>query len=159
NAATRRRAAEAVGSSGGRRHPRRSPELMIDFTLDQELEGLRDRVRAFVRREVIPTEERPLDDALRSELQAAARAQGLLAPHVSPALGGLGLDHRGRSVIFEEAGYSLYGPQALNCAAPDEGNMHLLEAIASPEQKERYLRPLAAGAIRSCFSMTEPAPG
>ena len=61
--------------------------------------------------------------------------------------------------MFEEAGYSLLGPLALNCSAPDEGNMHLLEAVASPEQQERYLRPLAAGDVRSAFAMTEPAPG
>jgi acyl-CoA dehydrogenase len=48
---------------------------------------------------------------------------------------------------------------ALNCAAPDEGNMHLLEVVATEEQKEKYLRPLAAGETRSCFAMTEPAPG
>src|ERR1700744_4033114 len=64
-----------------------------------------------------------------------------------------------RAAVFEAAGYSLLGPLALNIAAPDEGNMHLLEAVARPEQKERYLRPLAAGQIRSCFAMTEPPPG
>jgi acyl-CoA dehydrogenase len=66
---------------------------------------------------------------------------------------------RGQSVVFEEAGYSLIGPMALNCAAPDEGNMHLLERVATEQQKEQYLRPLAGGQIRSCFAMTEPAPG
>jgi acyl-CoA dehydrogenase len=63
------------------------------------------------------------------------------------------------AVVLEEAGYSLLGPQALNCAAPDEGNMHLLHRIATPEQRDRFLQPLAAGDIRSCFAMTEPAPG
>jgi acyl-CoA dehydrogenase len=48
---------------------------------------------------------------------------------------------------------------AMNCAAPDEGNMHLLSVVASPEQKERYLRPLVAGRTRSCFAVTEPPPG
>ncbi len=132
---------------------------MIDFSLDPELEDLRDRVGAFVREAAIPAEERPLDDVLRAELQKAARERGLFAPHVSKEYGGLALDHRGRSAIFEEAGYSLYGSQALNCAAPDEGNMHLLEVVASAEQKERYLRPLAVGQVRSCFAMTEPMPG
>lgn len=74
-------------------------------------------------------------------------------------LGGLGLDTRGMAVVFEEAGYSVLGPQALNCAAPDEGNMHLLSVVATPEQRERYLHPLARGQARSCFAMTEPAPG
>jgi acyl-CoA dehydrogenase len=83
----------------------------------------------------------------------------LLAPHVPTEWGGCGLDVRGQSVVFEEAGYSLLGPLALNCSAPDEGNMHLLEVVASEEQKEKYLRPLVLGETRSCFAMTEPAPG
>jgi acyl-CoA dehydrogenase len=61
--------------------------------------------------------------------------------------------------VFEEAGYSPLGPVALNIHAPDEGNIHLMEAVATDEQKERWLRPLAEGRIRSCFAMTEPAPG
>ena len=65
----------------------------------------------------------------------------------------------GKSVVFEAAGYSPLGPVALNCFAPDEANMHLLEQVAEPHQQERWLRPLAAGEIRSCFMMTEPAPG
>jgi acyl-CoA dehydrogenase len=83
----------------------------------------------------------------------------VFAPQVARRWGGLGLDLRAQAVVFEEAGYSLLGPLALNCAAPDEGNMHLLERVATPAQQERYLRPLASGAIRSCFAMTEPAPG
>jgi acyl-CoA dehydrogenase len=78
---------------------------------------------------------------------------------VPEAWGGLGLDLRGQAVVFEEAGYSLFGPLAINGAAPDEGNMHLLEVVADEQQKARYLGPLAKGDIRSCFAMTEPAPG
>jgi acyl-CoA dehydrogenase len=137
---------------------------MIDFALDASLEDLRTRVRAFVRDVVIPAESRDvpshgLEDALRAELQRAARDAELFAPHVPRELGGLGLDHRGQAVIFEAAGYSILGPQALNCAAPDEGNMLLLGRVARPDQRERYLAPLAEGRIRSCFAMTEPAPG
>jgi len=62
-------------------------------------------------------------------------------------------------VVFEEAGYSTLGPVAMNLFAPDEGNMHLMEVVGTPAQKERYLRPLAEGRTRSCFCMTEPAPG
>src|SRR5262245_16079621 len=96
-----------------------------------ELQG---RVRAFVREVVIPAEPRDvgthgLTDELRSELQAAARAAGLFAPQVAVELGGLGLDHRAQAIVFEEAGYSVLGPQALNCAAPDEGNMVLLSRV------------------------------
>ena len=67
--------------------------------------------------------------------------------------------HRTQRVVFGGAGYSPLGPVALNCFAPDEVNMHLLEAVAEQHQKEAWLRPLAAGEIRSCFMMTEPAPG
>jgi acyl-CoA dehydrogenase len=137
---------------------------MIDFSLDGELAALRDRVRQFVAEVAIPAEPRDrsehgLDEGLRAELQEKAREWGLFGPQISAELGGLGLDHRGTAVILEECGYSLLGPQALHCAAPDEGNIHMLDVIADPEQRERYLVPLAAGRIRSSFSMTEPAPG
>ena len=136
----------------------------MDFTVAPEIADLAARVRAFVHEVVIPAEARDHglhgpDPQLRSELQEAARAAGLFAPHVSEELGGLGLDMVAQSVVFEEAGVSLLGPLALNCAAPDEGNMAMLEKIATPEQKERYLAPLAAGRVRSCFAMTEPVPG
>jgi acyl-CoA dehydrogenase len=137
---------------------------MIDFELEPELLALRERVRAFIQETVIPAEPRDasshgLDDEFRRELQNEARAAGLFAPQVSPDLGGLGLDARSMVVLLEEAGHSLLGPQALNCAAPDEGNMHLLTHVATDEQKQRYLAPLARGEVRSCFSMTEPPPG
>ena len=70
-------------------------------------------------------------DDLRRSLQKQARDAGLLAPHVPKEWGGCGLDIRGQAVVFEAAGYSLLGPLALNCSAPDEGNMHLLEVVAS----------------------------
>ncbi|MDX6623030.1 MAG: acyl-CoA dehydrogenase [Solirubrobacterales bacterium] len=137
---------------------------VIDFELEPELVELRERVRAFVRQVAIPAEPRDVsthgtDEGLRAELQEKAREWGVFAPQISAELGGLGLDHRGTAVILEESGYSLLGAQALNCAAPDEGTIHMLDLIASPEQRERYLVPLAAGRVRSCFSMTEPAPG
>ena len=134
----------------------------VDSVGDQ-VADIAERTRAFVREVCLPAEARftghDLDAGLRAELQSGARTAGVFAPHVPAEFGGLGLDIRGWSVVFEEAGYSLLGPQALNCAAPDEGNMHLLEVVATDEQKERYLRPLAAGEVRSCFAMTEPHPG
>ncbi|MCW2993223.1 MAG: acyl-CoA dehydrogenase domain protein [Conexibacter sp.] len=138
--------------------------MAIDFAPEPEVEALGERVRAFVAGVVIPAEPRDrsehgLDDGLRAELQERARAAGLFAPAVPVEYGGLGLDHRAQAVVFEEAGYSILGPQALNCAAPDEGNMHLLAKAASAEQRERFLRPLAEGRVRSAFAMTEPAPG
>ena len=139
--------------------------MAISFDVSTEVAGLARRTTAFVRDVVIPEERgcggsvHDAPEPLRLRLQRAARDAGLSAPHAARRWGGLGLDLRGQAVVFEEAGYSLLGPLALNCAAPDEGNMHLLEAVATPEQQERYLRPLAAGDTRSCFAMTEPAPG
>jgi acyl-CoA dehydrogenase len=98
-------------------------------------------------------------DALRIELNALARRAGLFAPQLPADLGGLGLTHLQQALVFEAAGYSPLGPIALHCAAPDEGNMHLLSKVANAAQRERYLRPLAAGECRSCFAMTEPHPG
>ena len=137
----------------------------MDITVPPEVGELARRTREFIRDVVIPVEEEvggsvhAAPDELRRSLQKQAEQAGLLAPHVPTEWGGCGLDVRGQSVVFEEAGYSLLGPLALNCSAPDEGNMHLLEVVASEEQKEKYLRPLAAGETRSCFAMTEPAPG
>lgn len=145
-----------AGTGGGKER------AMIDFALSERMQDLKARTEAFVRDQVIPCESDPrqgehgLEDSLRDELMAKARAAGLLSPHVGTGYGGLGCDMREMAVVFEAAGYSLLGPQALNCNAPDEGNMHLLEVVASEGQKEQWLRPLAAGEIRSCFSMTEP---
>jgi len=137
----------------------------MDFSLSDELLELKDRTDRFVQERVFPyegdlrqTPHGPTED-LRHELVALGRQAGLLSPHVGGEWGGLGLDHRAKAVVFEAAGYSPLGPVALNCFAPDEGNMHLLEQVAEPRQKEEWLRPLAAGKIRSCFMMTEPAPG
>lgn len=137
----------------------------MDFSLSPELLELQHRTRAFIRDKIIPMETDPRQshhgpsEDLRRELVALAAKEGLVAPHVGTEYGGLGLSHVGKAVVFEEAGYSLLGPVALHIFAPDEGNMHLLEQVATHEQKERWLRPLASGATRSCFCMTEPAPG
>ena len=139
--------------------------MTIELTPARDVDELAARTAAFVRAVVVPEEERlggvvaAGGEGLRTRLQQDARDAGVFAPHVAPEYGGQGLDMRGRAVVFEEAGWSLFGPLALNIAAPDEGNMHLLDAVATPEQKERYLRPLAEGSVRSCFAMTEPAPG
>jgi acyl-CoA dehydrogenase len=138
---------------------------MIDFTIEPADAQLRDRVRHFVKQQIIPYETDPRltshgpTDELRIELNALARKEGLLAPHVSAHYGGLGLTHLQRALVFEAAGYSTLGPIALHCAAPDEGNMHMLEVVANERQKDQYLRPLAAARVRSCFAMTEPHPG
>jgi acyl-CoA dehydrogenase len=138
---------------------------VIDFELTGEQQDLKARVDAFVREKIIPFESDPRrtphgpTDELRDEMVALAKAEGLLSPHVSEAWGGMGADHRTKAVMFEAAGYSMLGPVALNIAAPDEGNMHLFDEVATEAQKERYLKPLAAGEQRSVFLMTEPSPG
>jgi acyl-CoA dehydrogenase len=126
-----------------------------------EIAGL---VRAFVDEEALPREREGFDEHgvradVRAQLQEKARAAGVFAPTAPTEFGGLGLDVRGQTLVLEAAGRSLLGPQALNCAAPDEGNIHMLDVIATPVQRVRYLEPLATGRHRSCFSMTEPAPG
>lgn len=135
------------------------------ITLSNELLELQQKVREFIQQEVIPLESDPRQDshgpseALRQELVSRARRWRLLTPHASQEMGGLGWSHLQKAVAFEEAGYSALGPIALNIHAPDEGNIHLLDAVANDAQKERWLRKLVAGEIRSCFAMTEPAPG
>lgn len=98
-------------------------------------------------------------DATLAELRPLAQAHGLYLPHLPPRLGGLGLGWEARAAVLEEAGRSYLGPAALNCAAPDQPNMISLMLQGTPAQQERYLAPLAAGRQRSCFAMTEPAPG
>src|SRR5712671_7605856 len=137
----------------------------MDFSLSDDLVELKERTERFVREQILPYENDARQTAhgpaeeLRRELVGLGRRAGLLSPHVGTEWGGLGLDHRAQAVVFEAAGYSPLGPVALNCFAPDEANMHLIEEVAEQRQKEQWLRPMAAGQIRSCFMMTEPPPG
>lgn len=137
----------------------------MDFSLSPELVALQDRTRAFIRDRVIPLESDPRcgphgpNESLRRELVERARMAGLLTPHAPVELGGLGLTHVQKAVVFQEAGYSRLGPTAMNVHAPDEGNIHLMSEVASEEQKDRWLKPQVSGLLRSCFAMTEPDPG
>lgn len=140
--------------------------MAIDLTYSAEVQSYIDRTREFVRDRILPIEDRFLGniadaggDELRVQMQADAKAAGVFAPHAPVEFGGAGLDMSDRAPVFEEAGYSLFGPIALNIGAPDEGNVHLLAHVASAAQKEQFLAPLAHGDQRSAFAMTEPAPG
>lgn len=137
--------------------------MPFDFSLAPRVTEYRDRITRFVDDVVIPREQDAftggLDDTLRGELQREAKAAGLWAPQAPADLGGGGFAFDEAAVLLEEAGRSLLGPLALNCAAPDEGNIHLLHMIGSQQQRRRYLLPLVAGEVRSCFAMTEPPPG
>jgi alkylation response protein AidB-like acyl-CoA dehydrogenase len=137
----------------------------MDFDIPPHLQELRDRILAFVKSKVVPFENDPRwghhgpSDELRIELNSLAKAEGLLCLHGPQEYGGLGLSHIGKAVAFEAAGYSMLGPVATHINAPDEGNIHMLEAIGNAEQKERYLKPMTRAEKRSAFLMTEPAPG
>ena len=126
---------------------------------------LERRTRDFIKTTIIPFERDQRLSAhgpspeLVTELRALARKAGLLAPQAPERWGGLGLAHREIATVFRASGYSLLGPVAMNCMAPDEGNMHLLDKVATAEQQQRFLAPLVAGECRSAFLMTEPDGG
>src|SRR5712691_9740558 len=140
---------------------------MIDFTLPPEIEDLRLRVRAFVDEHVLPLESDPQNFSEHENIpldrlapvQAKARAAGLWAPQSPKQFGGMELPIVAWAVIYEEAARSLFGPLALNCMAPDDGNMNLLKLVGTREQKEKWLKPIVDGKVRSTFTMTEPHPG
>src|SRR5262249_13388630 len=138
--------------------------MAIDFSLPEEIRDLIGRVRAFCDEVVRPAE---LEIAAREHdrellvksvigMRKAARARGLWLPHMPAEYGGMGLGHVAMAAVSAEAGKTRFGPFALNCQAPDEGNMHTLLHWGTPEQREKYLRPLCEGRVRSCFAMTEP---
>jgi acyl-CoA dehydrogenase len=139
----------------------------MDFSLAPETEILRQRLRDFVESEIIPLEADPScydaheNIALEKlePLRAKAKAAGLWALQMPKARGGQGLTVAQMAVCYEEMGRSIFGPLAFNCAAPDDGNMILLEKVATEEQKARWLQPIVDGKVRSAFAMTEPAPG
>lgn len=137
----------------------------MDFSLPSHVEDIVGRVRRFIDAEVIPLETHTSDtidgvpENMLREARQKAKAAGLWAPQLPPDLGGMGLSLTEIVPVFETAGRSQLGPLVLNCSAPDEGNMHLLNLFANEEQRERYLKPLAAGEIHSAFGMTEPPPG
>lgn len=130
-----------------------------------EAASLRDRLQHFIETEAIPREDPALAhdverlDAVIRDLQEKARAAQLYTPQLPRELGGLGLNWQERAAVLEEAGRSFLGPGALNCAPPDQPNMINLLRNGTEDQQKRYLMPLIAGQIRSCFAMTEPAPG
>lgn len=134
----------------------------MDFSESPKVATIRRIVREFTEAELLP-----LENALRrdgfaallprlNEVRARARQTGLWAAHVPEEHGGAGLSLTEFAHMSEELGRSPIGHWAFNVQAPDVGNMEVLMEHATPEQKERFLRPLVAGEIRSCFTMTEP---
>ena len=135
---------------------------MIDFEIPAETAALRDEIRAFVAEEIVPFETDPRitrhgpDEELRTQLVGLARDAGLLTFQAPRRFGGREPSHVEQAVLFEAAGWSTLGPVALNCAAPDEGNMFVLSKIATESQVEEFLVPVIDGRQRSVFAMTEP---
>ncbi|QDL94649.1 acyl-CoA dehydrogenase (plasmid) [Paroceanicella profunda] len=139
----------------------------MDFALPPEIDALRTRVRDIVETRIIPLEADPAardaheniaEDALQ-RLRAEVKAAGLWSPQMPKARGGLGLGPVGMAALYEEMNRSIFGPVCFNCAAPDDGNMMLLEKVGTEAQKARWLQPIVDGTVRSAFVMTEPAPG
>ena len=139
----------------------------MDFTLSPEIEDIRLRVRAFIEEHVLPLEADPANFTEHENIPAErlalvrekAKKAGLWAPQVPKEFGGMGLPIVGWAAIYEEAARSIFGPLAIHCMAPDDGNMNLLAKAGTPAQKEKWLRPIAEGKVRSAFAMTEPHPG
>jgi acyl-CoA dehydrogenase len=139
----------------------------MDFTLPPETDDIRRRVRAFVAEHVLPLESDPQNFADHENIpherlepvRAKAKAAGLWAPQTPKELGGMGLPIVAWATVYEEAARSIFGPLAINCMAPDDGNMNLLSKVGTPEQKEWFLKPIVEGKVRSSFAMTEPHPG
>lgn len=130
--------------------------------MSDRIEGIVERVRAFMESDVYPLERHPNQKAffaLLPELEEKRRkvkALGLWTPQVPVAWGGLGLSLAELGRVMEVLGRSPYGLFIFNCNAPDAGNIEVLISQGTPAQQERFLKPLLAGVTRSCFSMTEP---
>ncbi|MDP4002281.1 acyl-CoA dehydrogenase family protein [Methylobacterium sp. NEAU K] len=139
----------------------------MDFTISPRVEDYRARITAFVDAHILPLEADPaaydghgnigLKELAR--LRGLAREEGLWCLQLKPETGGGGLDKVGMAVCYEAMNRSIFGPVVFNSAAPDDGNMMVLERVATPAQKERWLAPIVRGEVRSAFAMTEPHPG
>jgi acyl-CoA dehydrogenase len=141
--------------------------LPMQFSLPPAIEEVRGRAAAFVEERLLPLEADPgsfgegehVREDLLQELRAEARALGLWCPQMPAERGGQGLGPVGMAAVYEELGRSRFGPVACNCAAPDDGNMLVLEKVGTEEQKGRWLQPIVDGRVRSAIVMTEPHPG
>ena len=139
----------------------------MDYQLPDEIEKLRIKTRDFVNNIIIPLEsdKSSYDDheninlSLLENIRDKVKQAGLWAPQIPASRSGLGLGPVGMSVLYEEMNRSIFGPVCFNCAAPDDGNMYILNKIATEEQKIQWLDPIIRGEVRSALAMTEPAPG
>jgi acyl-CoA dehydrogenase len=139
----------------------------MNFEFTDKVKSLQKRLQAFMDEHIYPNEQRHHDEInpddrwrpseIIEELKPKAHAAGLWNLFLPESEDGAGLTNLEYAPLCEIMGRSTMAPEVFNCSAPDTGNMEVLARYGSPEQKERWLKPLLAGEIRSCFSMTEPA--
>jgi acyl-CoA dehydrogenase len=138
----------------------------MDFEFSTRTKNLQERLQAFMEEHVYPNERRFEEEIRRNrwspakvieDLKPKARAAGLWNLFLPNDANGPGLTNVEYAPLCEIMGRSLMAPEIFNCSAPDTGNMEVLARYGTPEQKDRWLKPLLAGEIRSCFAMTEPA--
>ncbi len=139
----------------------------MNFALSPDIERTRRRIGEFVETHVLPVETdranlneyEMLSEAALAPLRVKARSEGLWALQMPTSRGGGGLPFVGMAACYEEMGRSPFGPLVFNSAAPDDGNMMVLNKVATDAQKDRWLQPIIDGRVRSAFAMTEPRPG
>jgi acyl-CoA dehydrogenase len=138
----------------------------LNFQFSDKVKDLQRRLQAFLDEHIYPNEQRFHDEIEQNrwlptriveELKPKARAAGLWNLFLPESEHGAGLTNLEYAPLCEIMGRSHMAPEVFNCSAPDTGNMEVLARYGTPEQKERWLKPLLAGEIRSCFAMTEPA--
>jgi alkylation response protein AidB-like acyl-CoA dehydrogenase len=134
---------------------------MMTYALTPEVKEQRRKAKAFLDEHIIPNEPvlQQHDDesaALMKELQSRVKSLGMWAMFIGPEAGGTGTGFLPYAYVNEILGRSPFAPRAFGCAAPDTGNAEILHQFGTTEQKERFMKPLIAGDVRSCFSMTEP---
>jgi len=137
----------------------------LDFEFSDKTKDFQQRLTAFMDAHIYPNEQRYFDEIERArwspppiveDLKAKARAEGLWNLFLPDDERGAGLTNLEYAPLCEIMGRSRLAPEVFNCSAPDTGNMEVLARYGTAEQKERWLQPLLAGEIRSCFAMTEP---
>ncbi len=139
----------------------------MDFTLSPETEDIRKRIRAFVEEHLLALEADPesfdeyenINQDLLGKMREKAKSEGLWALAMPAERGVQGLDTVSMAACYEEMNRSIFGPEVFNAAAPDDGNMIVLNKVGTEAQKDKWLQPIIDGTVRSSIVMTEPHPG